>query len=147
MRSFFVAIIFVCVITSCTNHPDQVAVKNSGVEKEKTAICDDDCMAKSKSGELSCKLTTAELRERRETVIASLKRQLLEKKELKNGYAFRFPGDDKMVDELASFIKSERTCCDFFTFTFSVSGDKSEAWLQLSGPEGVKEFIGTELGM
>jgi hypothetical protein len=68
-----------------------------------------------------------------------------EKKELKYGYAFKFEGSDKVVDELAEFIKTERECCDFFNFTLSVSGDKSEAWLQLTGAEGVKDFIAKEL--
>jgi hypothetical protein len=52
-----------------------------------------------------------------------------------------------MVDELTSFIKTERECCSFFTFNLSVAGDKSAAWLELSGPEGAKDFIKTELGL
>ena len=68
-----------------------------------------------------------------------------EKKELKNGYAYKFEGSDGTVDQLADFIKTERMCCDFFTFNISVSGDKSEAWLQIAGPKGAKEFIVSEL--
>ena len=61
--------------------------------------------------------------------------------------AFNFPGTDKVLDELTEFIKTERACCDFFTFALSVSGDQSEAWLKLTGAEGVKEFITSELGL
>jgi len=60
-------------------------------------------------------------------------------------YAFKFPGTDAMLDELTEFIKTERECCDFFTFNISISGDKSEAWLELTGLEGAKDFIKTEL--
>jgi hypothetical protein len=111
-----------------------------------TPACSDDCKTKGKTGELSCKLTTPELQKRKETILASLKTQMLEKRELKDGYAFKFPGTDKMLDELTEFIKTERECCDFFTFNLSISGDKSEAWLELTGVDGAKDFISSELG-
>lgn len=115
--------------------------------EKSTNICSAYCEAKNKSGELTCKLTTPELQERKRTVLASLKTQIIDKKELINGYAFKFPGSDKILDELLEFIKTERECCDFFVFNFSISGDKSEAWLALTGPEGSKDFIETELGL
>jgi len=103
--------------------------------------------AKSDTTELSCKLTSKELQQRKETVIASLKQQVLETKELQNGFAFRFKSTDKILDELTEFVKSERQCCDFFTFTLIFPGDGSDAWLELTGPEGTKDFISTELGL
>ena len=101
--------------------------------------------AKNESGELNCKLTTRELQERKRTVLRSLKAQIVEKKELEDGYAFKYPGTDKILDELIEFIKIERACCNFFVFGLSISGDQSETWLKLTGPEGVKKFISTEL--
>ena len=95
---------------------------------------------------LACKLTTPELQQRRATVIESLRKQILETKELGNGYAFKFHGTDTMIDELTTFIKTERECCDFFTFTMTISGDKNSVWLELKGPDGTKEFITSELG-
>ena len=77
----------------------------------------------------------------------SLKSKLLDRRELPNGYAFKFPGNDEVVDELIEFIKTERECCDFFVFTLSVSGDKSESWLHMTGVEGAKDFITEELGL
>ena len=104
-----------------------------------------DYQAKNKSGEFTCKLTTSELQKRKETVLKSLKNQVLKQQELENGYAFKFPGTDEILDELNEFIKTERACCNFFVFGLSISGDKSEAWLELAGPEGVKDFITTKL--
>ena len=131
-------------IMSCSNEKTS---KNMN-DKQISVGCIDGCEAKSKTdGNLSCKLTTPELRERKETVIASLKSQLVSKKELENGYAFQFDGSDKMIDELTEFIKTERACCDFFMFNLSVAGDKSTAWMELKGPEGAKEFITSELGL
>lgn len=103
-------------------------------------------MTKNKDEQLACKLTSPELRERKETVIASLKKQILDRKELLDGYAFKFPGSDEILDGLTEFVKTERACCSFFVFTISVSGDKSEIWLQITGTKGAKEFIISELG-
>lgn len=111
------------------------------------AICGPECEAGNKSGTLSCKLTTPELRQRKETVIASLKAKVVSKKALKNGYVYAFAGTDEVVDELISFIKTERQCCDFFVFNLSISGDKSEARMEITGPKGAKEFIDTELAL
>src|SRR5574337_205832 len=119
-----------------------LSVCNCNPNANKT--CNDNC---EKKGNLSCKLTSPELRRRKETVIAELKKQLLEKKELDSGFAFRFPGNDAMLDTLMNFIKSERECCDFFAFQLSVNGDKSAAWLELTGPEGAKDFIRNEMGL
>ena len=66
---------------------------------------------------------------------------------MENGFAFKFPGTDKVIDELTEFIKTERACCDFFVFGLSISGNKNETWLKLTGPEGTKEMITSELGL
>lgn len=112
------------------------------MDTQRKAAGNDDCPA----GPMSCKLTSPELRERKETVITRLKQQMLARKELQNGYTFKFEGTDSVLDELTEFIKTERECCSFFTFVLSVRGDKSEAWLELTGAEGVKDFITSELG-
>ena len=85
------------------------------------------------------------MQKRKLTVLASLRKQVQERRELPNGYAFRFAGSDQVLDELTEFIKTERACCDFFIFNLSVSGDKSQIWLEMTGVEGVKEFITREL--
>lgn len=114
--------------------------------KNKISITPQISFVKDSTKELSCKLTSKELQQRKETIIAVLKKQILEKKELQNGFAFKFTGSDKMIDELTEFVKTERQCCDFFTFTISVSGDGSDAWFELTGAQGAKDFIMTELG-
>lgn len=100
------------------------------------------------SKELACKLTAPELRRRRETVIANFKKQVIEKKELDNGFAYRFNGSDNIIDELSGFIKTERICCDFFEFNLSVSGrPDNPLWFTITGPEGIKDFVLTEIGL
>lgn len=115
--------------------------------KSASSVCADNCEAKNTASEITCKLTTPELRKRKETVIATLKKEILERKELPNGYAYKFAGNDQTLDMLAEFIKTERECCDFFMFNLSISGDKKEAWLQLTGAEKAKDFILSELAL
>jgi len=93
---------------------------------------------------LSCKLTTPELQQRKKTIIAELKNQVLEKIETDKGFKYKFQGTDEMLDLLNTFIKTERLCCSFFVFNLTVS-DTMFAWLELSGAKGTKEFIKEEI--
>lgn len=95
---------------------------------------------------LSCKLTSMELHKRKEEIIAKLKEQVIEKKELRDGYSFKFTGTDEIINEVTAFIKSERQCCDFFNFKVTITNN-SFLWLDIYGQKGVKEFITTELEM
>jgi len=98
-----------------------------------------------KTEPVTCKLTTPRFRERKATVLERLRSQILEKKELENGFEFRFSGTDSMLDELTEFIKTERTCCTFFTFGLTIGAEENDIRLRLTGPVGSKEFIESEL--
>lgn len=100
----------------------------------------------SKENKLTCQLSSPQLKARKDTVIASLKKSIVEKKEIFNGFRYKFNGSDEALDLLNNFIKTERICCNFFTFNLSVSDSKSPVWLEISGPKGAKEFIQYELG-
>lgn len=134
----------ICTFLSCS---DTDTCKDEKCSKQKTSETRNSMIAKNNDSEISCKLTTPEFQKRKETVIASLKSKIIERKELPNGYSYKFAGTDTIVDELAEFVKSERACCSFFTFSLSFSGDGTEAWLNLTGSEGAKEMITNELNM
>jgi hypothetical protein len=95
---------------------------------------------------LVCKLTTPELQERKKTVIANVKALVLERVETDTGVRFRFDSTDSVLDLTMDFIKTERLCCDFFDFRLSIAADTGFMWLELSGPEGTKQFILDEIG-
>jgi hypothetical protein len=111
-----------------------------------TKMTNDNVNQKPKTTQLTCKLTTPELQQFKSTVIESLRKQVIQTKELTNGFAFKFPGTDKMLNELTEYIKTERKCCNFFTFNLSIGSDQSEIGLELIGAEGTKDFLKTELG-
>lgn len=96
---------------------------------------------------IACKLTSPEMQKRKAEVIASLKGKILSRQTLDNGYKYEFIGTDGNLDEIMTFIKTERLCCDFFTFNLSVADNKSNILLMITGPEGAKEFIKTELDL
>lgn len=97
-----------------------------------------------KNPPIVCKLTSPELQKRKATVIASIKKVIIEKKELSAGYSYRFEGSDHNIDLLTDFIKTERQCCNFFNFSIDIKNDQS-AWLKITGKKGVKDFIAAEL--
>jgi hypothetical protein len=66
--------------------------------------------------------------------------------ELPAGYAFRLPNESDILKEVAEFISLERLCCPFFAFTLEVEPEGGAVWLQLTGRDGVKEFIRAEIG-
>lgn len=88
-----------------------------------------------------CTLNDAEFRERERTVLKKIKVSMLSISETDNGYAFRFPSDDEALAMLNEFIVLERRCCPFLDFTMTVPGGEANIELELSGPEGAKEFI------
>lgn len=93
---------------------------------------------------LVCKLTSNDLQLRKKTVIANLKILVLERKELENGYSYRFEATDSTLDFLMEFIKSERQCCDFFEFAIQIK-EENIVWLEITGSQGTKSFITSEL--
>jgi hypothetical protein len=64
--------------------------------------------------------------------------------ELPAGYALRYRADQ--YEQVVQFIANERRCCPFFTFVLEVTPAQGPLWLRITGAEGVKEFIRSELG-
>lgn len=99
---------------------------------------------------VACQLTTPELRERRDTVLADFRAAQLEVREFRNGdlegYAFRFAADGPQLASLAELIDLERQCCPFLHFRLSLEPSGGPMWLELSGPAGTRTLLSDELG-
>ncbi len=65
--------------------------------------------------------------------------------ELSEGYALRFEPSVLLV--VAEFVSLERLCCPFLDFVLEVEREGGPLWLRLTGRQGVKEFLQTELGI
>ncbi|MDX6611896.1 MAG: hypothetical protein QOD75_1082 [Blastocatellia bacterium] len=102
-------------------------------------------MSKAASSNLPvvCTLTGPELQERRRSVLQQVRNAVVEIRELANGYAYCFPSQQELVKELAQLIDLERQCCPFLTFRLTIAAETGPLWLEMTGPEGTKEFLQT----
>jgi hypothetical protein len=90
---------------------------------------------------IACNLTEPQFQLRRAELLSTFRDALLETKELEDGFAYRFPADEKSITGLAQLITFERECCPFLQFKLRVEAANGPVWLELSGPEGTKEFL------
>jgi hypothetical protein len=90
---------------------------------------------------IACTLSDSELRERRETVLQKVRGTVSEIKEIKNGYAYQFPGGGEMTIELAQLISLEHQCCPFLKFQLTIEPGQGPIWLEMTGPEGTRDFL------
>ena len=86
-------------------------------------------------------------RERHQALGKQLHADIQEVKELPDGYAFRLPAESATILSVAEWITFERLCCPFFTFALEIEGEGKPLWLRMTGREGVKEFMKSELGI
>ena len=91
--------------------------------------------------EVACSLTTAELQQRRRTVLDVVRDAVEETIELKDGFAYRFPATSDLINQLATLVELERQCCPFLRFRTTVEAADGPIWLELTGPQGTKEFL------
>jgi hypothetical protein len=66
-------------------------------------------------------------------------------RELKDGYAVGLPSTKENILAVAEFISLERVCCSFFHFDLEVGQSDEPLWFRITGGNGVKEFLKTEL--
>lgn len=64
-----------------------------------------------------------------------------EARELPDGYALRYPGDEQWARTLLEFVVHERGCCPFFTFGLVFEPDHGAIWLHLHGSAEIKAFV------
>ena len=89
-----------------------------------------------------CTLSPRALAERKRAVEAGLGSQALERKQIDDGIAIRFPTDSQTVEAVFDFVKAERRCCgNFITFEVILNGGDGPLWLRLRGDHEAQEFL------
>jgi hypothetical protein len=94
---------------------------------------------------IACNLSGSDLAKRGEEVERAFK-GVEQIKELADGYAYRFPGNEQCAARLIEFVLAERRCCPFFTFELVFEPNLGAIWLHLRGGQGVKEFVASAFG-
>ena len=90
---------------------------------------------------IACTLTDSELQERRRSVLQKIRSAVVEVRELENGYAYCFSSEGEQLIDLAKLVDLERQCCPLLRFCMTVESDNGPIWLEMTGPEGTKEFL------
>ena len=92
-----------------------------------------------------CTLTEGELRERRRTVLDSIRESATEVVAIPNGYCYRFKPTPILLSQLSNLVEMERQCCQFLTFRIVVEPQQPIA-LEVTGPPQAKEAIADFFG-
>jgi len=95
---------------------------------------------------IACSLTDSDLQERRAGLLKRVASEVLEKKDIKDGYAYRFPSDVSWLATLTEVIALERACCPFLRFNLRLEPSEGPIWLELTGPPGTKDFLNSVFG-
>ena len=90
---------------------------------------------------IACSLNEKELQERRASVLDRIAASLIEVRELADGFSYRFPADDAVLEDLIAVVNLERKCCPFLNFRLTVESGKNTVSLELTGREGTKEAV------
>ena len=90
---------------------------------------------------VACNLTSEELRTRETSLLAEFKCAVTTIEELPDGYAFRVPGEKRSLELVAQLLIAERECCPFLTFQIMAEPQMGPLTIQITGPDGSKEFL------
>ena len=88
-----------------------------------------------------CTLGPAALKARREGLLSSLLGRAVDHEELADGHRLRFAAADDTLALIARAIDAERQCCRFLRFRVTVEPDEGPIVLELTGPEGTRDFV------
>jgi len=94
---------------------------------------------------LVCTLSDPDQARRRDEITHTLFNERQETRQLPDGYALRFPGEETWALRLLTFIAVERACCPFFTFELIFEPQQGPLWLHVRGPAGTKELVASLL--
>jgi len=96
---------------------------------------------------IACDLTAlaAEERALRRELARKVFGAVVERRELDRGFAFRIDLTLASLAQAGEWIGLERRCCPFFDFRIDVGREGGAAWINITGGDGVKEFLRSEL--
>lgn len=95
---------------------------------------------------VACTLTEAEMRERRRTILDSVRTAVRSVKPLTMGYTYSFEAKPEVVVQLARLVDLERVCCAFLTFRIVAEAGNESICLEITGPPEAKMLIADIFG-
>lgn len=90
---------------------------------------------------IACTLSADALRARREGLLSELLRETAGHEQLPDGLRLRFTPSVGTLSLIARAVEAERHCCRFLRFAVAVEPDGGPITLELTGPQGTREFV------
>jgi hypothetical protein len=90
---------------------------------------------------VACTLSPESLATRRQGLLAELLRHADAHDEFNSGHRFLFAASDETVALIAKTVAAERHCCSFLRFQITVEPGGGPVTLEITGPEGTREFL------
>jgi hypothetical protein len=95
---------------------------------------------------IACTLNDAGLRERRATILNSIRETALSVTPLPRGYAWRFRSSSETLAQLARLIELEERCCRFLSFRLAAGPGERSVCLEITGPPEAGALIADLFG-
>lgn len=90
---------------------------------------------------IACSLDADELTRRQADLRASVLARATSVEGLGQGLRWRFSASADLMSRLGALIDAERRCCRFLRFVLHAEPDLGEVTLEVTGPEGTREFL------
>lgn len=95
---------------------------------------------------VACTLSAAELSARRQGLLPGLLTEAARCAALADGYRFTFAPTPGLLERIARVVDAERQCCRFLRFQLVVEQDGAPMTLDVTGPQGTKDFLADLIG-
>jgi hypothetical protein len=86
-------------------------------------------------------LSPEALTARRQGLLTELSRVAASREELRDGLRLSFAAGEEVLATIFKTIVAERRCCEFLTFEVRVEPAGGRVTLDLTGPQGTREFL------
>lgn len=90
---------------------------------------------------VACTLRPGDLNARRADLLPALAAGAASREALLSGYRFTFAAESETLNLIVRAIDAERQCCRFLQFHLAVAPAGGPFTLDVTGPEGTREFL------
>ena len=90
---------------------------------------------------IACTLTPETIRTLRAGLLPGLLERADARETLPEGYRVRFAATGDILPSIARTVDAERQCCRFLRFLITVEPDGGPITLDITGPNGTREFL------
>jgi uncharacterized protein DUF3303 len=91
---------------------------------------------------IACTLPPGQLAEKGDALLPGLFARARDHEELPDGVRLRFESKDGVLAQIAAVVEAEHRCCAFLRFALHVEPGNGPITLDVTGPQGTKEFLG-----